>query len=76
VFLQSGGSSLLQLSCCDGRVAVSAAAACDMEPLVTLLWSFRLSEPAIARVRGRDVRTRATSIGPRLPHTLLPPSRD
>jgi hypothetical protein len=66
VFLQCGEVSLLELSCCDERVAVSAAAGCDVNPLVTTLaWSFRLSEPVIARVRGRDVQTSATLIGPR-----------
>jgi hypothetical protein len=71
VFLQCGEVSLLELSCCDERVAVSAAAGCDVNPLVTLAWSFRLSEPVIARVRGRDVRTSATLIGPRAPPRLL-----
>jgi hypothetical protein len=73
VFLRCGGSCLLELSCSDGRVAVSAAAACDVNPLVTLTWSFRVSEPATARVRGRDVHTRDTSIGPRVPPALPPP---
>jgi hypothetical protein len=63
VFLQCREVSLLELSCCDGRVALSAAAGCDVNPLVTPAWSFRLSEPQLARVTGRDVHTRASLIG-------------